>query len=173
MLQQYSLNQLATNDSTTLKVPCTRYNASDASMKLSPRSQALQDLRKSTFEAKKVPKDDAFTVPSPQLQFAELWEGYKSVPTTSLRHYKPHSCKINEFDRQSLQVEPHMAPTPVLTSTQTMPFPISSDTLISENVESCYRSPREKPVLYDAWTVAKPNMTTKHSILTSSRLMQK
>lgn len=146
-------------------------------VQLSPRSQALRHLQKSTKEAKElemknVTENDGFTVPSPQLQLAEMWESDKSVPTVSSHNFRPHSCKVIELERQNLRVEPHMTPTPVisLSPSQTM-SPVHM--IINENLDSSHLPSHDKAVMYDAWTVAKPNSPTKHSMLTSTRLMQK
>lgn len=163
VLQQYSLNQLR------------KMQHSCDSIQLSPRSQALQDLQKSTREAKEAEtkhssENASFNVPSPQLQPAEMWEGDKSIPTVLSHHIKPHSCEGFELNRQNLKVEPQMSPTRVLF---TSPVHVDSDENSIMRMESSFLSPHEKPVLYDAWTVAKPYTPTRHSILTSTRSMHK
>lgn len=167
-------------DSLGLKSPSREHKASiknDSVIQLSPRSQALQDLRRSTWDAKETEvkhasENDGFTVPTPQLQLAETWDSEKSVPSILLRHFKPHSCKVIELDKQNLRVEPHMPPSPVV-STSPRTLSPSSYTVL-DDTESVFHPAFERPaVLYNAWTMAKPNASTKHSLLTSSRLMQK
>ena len=157
VLQQYALHQTRTPD-TDEKL----YTQS------SPRSQALQLLRKSTREAKEQKsnnsENDNLTIPSLQLRLTEMWESEKSLPTT-LSHVRPHSCKVIELDRHNLKIEPHMVPTPVLSTPSSSPLHSST----TENTTML----REKPVLYNAWTVAKPGTPVKQSTLSSTRLMQK
>lgn len=177
VLQQYSLNQLRTNEH-KIQTHCDGI--------VSPRSQALKDLRKSTKEAKEMKyssENDGFTVPSPQLQLSEMWESNKSVPTVSSHHhFKPHSCGVIELDKQNLKVEPHMVPTAVLSTEPHMVFsstsPLQTKSPVHTNPDEnenhySYLTSDDKPVMYNAWSVAKPNSPIKHSMLTSTRLMQK
>ena len=167
VLQQYSINQQRTAPSEQKHL--TPPTSQDAQLQLSPRSRALEDLRKTAkdAEARQMAENNSFNVPTPQLQFAEMWESQKSVPTISSSRLKPHSCKVIELDRQNLKVEPNMPPPPVVSA----PSPSRVSDLLLENSEY-YVPPyrHEQPVLHDAWTVARPNSSTKHSLLTSSRL---
>lgn len=175
VLQQYSLNQLRT----------IHPHCGGIDILISPRSQALHDLQKSTKakEMKHGAENDGFIVPSPQLQFSEVWESDKSVPTVSSHHhFKPHSCGVIEQDKQNLKVEPHMVPTTVLstephmvlcsTSPPQTESPVHTNPDENENHYS-YHTSDDKPVMYNAWSVAKPNSPIKHSTLMSTRLMQK
>ena len=172
VLQQYSINKLKTNhDAGTER---HKLLSVDNTSPLSPRSQALQDLQKSTKHAV---EDGVFTIPTPQLQFAEMWEGGKSVPTISLS-YKSHSCKRNELNRQNLKMEPHMSPTdtPIhfrFSSRTLLPSASPSSGITSNNSGSSYFPSHDMPILYDAWTVTMPNSSTKHSSLSSSRLIKR
>lgn len=176
VLQQYSLNRQRTSDTETKE--CKVHGNLD---QLSPRSQALQDLRRSTSDAKgtqsemkQTPENDDFTVPTPRLQLAEMWESKKSVLQTSLsQHIKPHSCSMMEQERQNLKIEPHMSPIPVIStpSRTRSPLSIVSDVMLEDSASTYYTN--DRPVLYNAWTVARPTSSTRHSLLSSSRLMQK
>lgn len=174
VLQQYSVSQqMPRTDANTQNQDLT--NDHDSSVdEFSPRSQALQELRRSTskeVETKEMP-ESSFTVPTPRLQLAEIWNSEKSVSRISSSHHlKPHDCKVIELDRQTLKVEPHMPPPPLVSSSK-MPGSYSSSDVIAEDVDfPAYAY--ETPVIYNAWTVAKPNASTKHSSLTSARLMQR
>ena len=171
VLHQYSVNQLRTNEP---KTPLHEYH-----ILVSPRSQALKDLQKSTKEAKDSIESNGITVPSPQLQFAEMWESDKSVPTVSSSHpLKTHSCRVIELDKQNLRVEPHMPPPAVLSTEvhrSASPLRTQSPALMHHPDEDVkhYTSSLNTPVMYNAWTVALPDTPNKHSTLTSKRLMQK
>lgn len=158
VLQQYSVNQFRTNE------PKTPHN----DILVSPRSQALKDLQKSTKEVK---ENNRFTVPSPQLQFAEMWESGKSVPVMS-SHLKLHSCRVIELDKQNLKVEPHMTPTAIpSTEVHRSASPLRSQSPVSANHSDKYtKNYMSLPVMCNAWTVALPDPPTKYS---SKRLMQK
>lgn len=162
VLQQYSLNQLRTHEQ----------RKTHSSVDISPRSQALRALRKSTMEAQEAEQkpsieNGGFTVPTPQVQLTEIWESDKSVPTVPSHHFKPHSCGMVELDKQKLRVEPSMTPIPAVLPPspplQRSPLHSNSDVLV--NVVPA----RDKPVMYNAWTVARPISPTKYS----TRLMHK
>ena len=141
-----------------------------------------------------------FQVPTPQLHLSETWDSNKSLPSvTSTTHSgskRPHSCHHSEMQRQSLKIEPHMSPaawevsipssayiapptapspTPSIKSLSTLSLK-STQTYVhmmpshsAESAELGY-----PPVIYDAWTTAKPSASnTRHTALTSSRLMTK
>jgi hypothetical protein len=153
VLQQYSLNQLRTNEQ---KTP-------DDIISISPRSQALKDLQKCTKEMKHNVENSGLTVPFPQLHFAEMWEGGKSVPAASTHHHlKPHSCGVVELGKQNMRadanmepeavrfIDPHLALTPASPSPSPMHTYKRSDSMLSN-----------KPVLYNAWTVTESNSATR------------
>ncbi len=172
VLQQYSINQLQANDSVTPKA----HNVVYQDNKGSPRSQALHDLQKSTrcMEKKGIQESENFTVPTPHLQLSEIWESEKSVPKVSSSNYfKPHSCRTTELNRQNHMMEPHMVPTPVLSTPSQTLSPFCTSPSNDPDFPPSVSFTHDKPVLYNAWSVAKPNASTKHSLLTSSRLMHK
>lgn len=182
VLQQYSINQLRSGVGEKREHSTSGSHDSPPKL-LSPRAQAIQDLRKSTLEAREVEvkqmsENNGFAVPTPQLQFAEMWESQKSVARVSASsHLKPHNCKVIELDRQNLRVEPHMTPpplvfTPVHSRTPSLPDP---DLLVEhpESLPSSHGPRQEQAILYNAWSAPRPNAPTKHSLLTSTRLMHK
>ena len=165
VLQQYSINQLQVSDTTTLKTNIAT---------MSPRSQALHDLQKSTRSAEKKAIQENFTVPTPQLQLSDIWESEKSVcKVSSTHHFKPHSCRAYEMNRRNYMVEPHMVPTPVLSPASQTLSPFQTSPSDDPEYPSFASLTHERPILYNAWSVAKPNTPTKHSLLTSSRLMHR
>lgn len=164
VLQQYSLNQL--------KQSADWKSASTDVSQLTPRSQALHDLQTSWSgrenHAKQEPDDiTSLSVPTPQLQLTEMWDSKKSVPALSpSQSVRPHSCQWRQLDEQMSKLEPHMPPPiPYSCSSLRTPSPFSIN-----NTTSMLPTPSSRPILYDAWTVPKPNSATKHSKLTSSRL---
>ena len=91
-----------------------------------------------------------FTVPTPQVHLLDTWQTSRSVPTVS--HTKSHNCQQSDSTKR-----PSATPTP---SPSTLPPTISLKL-------------RPQPVVYNAWAAVKPNAPTKHTTLTSSRLMTK
>lgn len=163
VLQQYSLNQLRTHEQ----------QKNQSSVDISPRSRALRNLQKSTKEAeqKRSIKNEDLSVPTPQLQLAKMWESDKSVPTVPYNHFKPHSCGMVELDKQNLRVEPSMTPTPAVLppSPPLHRSPLHSD--LNSDLLANDISKHGKPVMYNAWTAARPIAPTKHS--TSTRQVHK
>lgn len=95
-----------------------------------------------------------FTVPTPQVQLLDTWETSRSVPAIS--HTKSHNCQ---------QLDSTKRPSKTRTATPT-PSPSTLPPTISLKL-------RPQPVVYNAWAAVKPNVPTKHTTLTSSRLMTK
>ena len=97
---------------------------------------------------------EQFTVPIPQVHLPDTWETARSVPAVS--HTKSHSCQQSDSAKR-LSKTRAVTPTP---SPSTLPPTISLKL-------------RPQPVVYNAWAAVKPNVPTKHTTLTSSRLMTK
>ncbi len=176
VLQQYSLNRLRDYSSSERHKPVLSTNSG---RHLSPRSQALEDLQSALNdkESKKTSESNSFIIPTPQLQFSSMWDSNKSVPTLSAaQHIKPHSCAAKELNKQNLLIEPHMPPPPIGSpfsspSRSLSPFSTSIGETVMDS--GLFHSPsHDRPVIYNAWTATK-STPTKHSLLSSTRLMQK
>ena len=137
----------------------------------------------------------SFQVPIPQLHLSEVWESGKSFPSRALSFSgRPHSCHHNDIQRQASKMEAHMSPSssPMHHSALTPPTVTPTDPTISESIstlslksmlghtmpsesaESAVSGTGYQPVMYNAWTTAKPSApSTRHTVLTSSRLMSK
>ena len=142
--------------------------------------------------------DGGFRVPTPQLHFSETWESNKSLPSSATHSSskRPHSCHHSEVQQQTSKIEPYMSPattwavSPSPTHTYVAPPTAPSPTLSTMNLSTlslrssmAHTMPLQSaestgmgypPVMYNAWTTAKPNTpNTRHTTLTSSRLMTK
>ena len=137
----------------------------------------------------------SFQVPTPQLHLSEVWETSKSFPSRALSSSRrPHSCHHNDVQRQASKMDAHVPPSsspmhhPALappTATPTDPTvsesistlslkSILDHTTPSQSAESAVSGTGYQPVMYNAWTTAKSSApNTRHTVLTSSRLMSK
>ena len=176
ILQQYSLNRLKVDDTDTRRLLNSEQTPKHE-IELSPRSQAILELQRKTRDndVKSNGESNVLIIPTPHLQFSDMWESEKSIPSTSISHnIRPHSCKVNEINKLALKTEPHMCPTstPIpLEASLAAPYSIGRERplVISDSTNfTCDIS--LKPVLHDAWTNAYP---TKHSSFSSLRLMEK
>ena len=145
--------------------------------------------------------DGSLRVPAPQLHFSDTWDNSKSLPSSSWTAHsgskRPHSCHHSEVQRQTSKIEPYMppaiweispSPTPNTTvAPPTGPSPAPSMNIstlsLKSNLSQAYTMPSQSaesagmgypPVMYNAWMTAKPSApSTRHTALTSSRLMTK
>lgn len=134
----------------------------------------------------------SFQVPTPQLHMSEVWESSKSFPSRVLcSSRRPHSCHHNDVQRQASQTEAHMSPSssPMHHPAMAPPTVTPTDPTISESIstlslksimghtmpsQSAVSGTGYQPVMYNAWTTVKPSASaTRHTVLTSSRLMSK
>ena len=137
----------------------------------------------------------SFQVPTPQVHLSEVWESSKSFPSRALSSSRrPHNCHHTDMQRQASKVEAHMPPSsspmhhpalapPTVTPTDpTISESISTlslksmlgHTTASHGAESAVSGMGYQPVMYNTWTTAKPSApSTRHTALTSSRLMTK
>ena len=147
VLQQYSAHSLAP-DSTDSEYKPTDSPSKDKPLPSSPEVSHTQ-------------RDILLTVP-PKVHLVNTWEAVKSLPSSS-QASKPHSCHQMDSLRESAKIEPHMSPVSSYTSTR--PFQSSTGTV---------EKTRQQPALiYDAWAVAKPNVSVKNTLVSSSRQMIK
>ena len=154
VLQQYTANkQTETRPSTDDRVPPTT----------------------SSPEQSPVAQESSFTVPTPQVHLLDTWVSTKSLPTSAFT--RPHSCQQSEKQLAMPRTDSRSSPThstytpPTSPTSPTLPSTISSLSLKSTTMQvSPFHDP---PVVYEAWTAVKPNAQTKHTLLTSSRLMNK
>ena len=152
------------------------------------RKETFSGMDTQTFSE----QGSGFRVPTPKLHLSEVWESGKSVhsATGHSSSKRPHSCHHTEFQRQVSKIEPHMPPSSSSSMIHHSAPPTSTDPALSDSISTLSlksilaqvtpSSSTElsamgyQPVTYNAWTTAMPGApSTRHTALTSSRLMTK